>query len=158
MRDRHRALRLWWAGVWRRLLGGALVLASFVVTIILAASASSTQTPTQAQSVTFVVLAGVFQLAGAYMFSQNGKPDASHASAAVRRLLRIAIRAKGLSRAASTALAGGNSPTESKRILFQISAQLDYVAEDALDSVEDWTTFNPDARRKVDEINRELES
>lgn len=40
--------------------------------------------------------------------------------------------------------------------LLDLSARLNYIAEDTLASVEDWTSFNGAAERKVNEMNQEV--
>jgi len=146
------SLRLWWFQYWRRVVGSVLLLAGVGITVYVAFSASRTEPPSAAESVAFVALAALLQLASVFLFAQNGKPDAVHAGASVSRLVQLTVRSEELSRVAQ--LSKDKTASEMRVALIEMSAQLRYVAEDALACVDDWTAFNPDAKRKVDELTK----
>ena len=148
-------MKRWWKDHWRQGAGVLSFAIGFLVTVIIAMGASAKNPPSAAESVAYVVIAALFQGGSVYLFSRSGKPDGVHASAAVRRLVRLAERA-GEMRSVALHSARDDTPAESKRKMGIIAAQLEYLAYDGLDSIEDWTSFNADARAKVDEIQKEL--
>lgn len=102
-----------------------------------------------------VLLAGAFQLGSIAFFSRSGRPDDTHAGASVRRLVNLTYRTQDLSVKAEQAK---NLDTATMRTaLTDLSARLNYIAEDTLASVEDWTSFNSAAERKVAEMSKQVE-
>lgn len=99
-----------------------------------------------------VVLSSALNLASLWLFAQNGRADPTHAEASVSGLVRLAYRTEGLSQSAVTARDA--SAADMRIALTEMSAQLNYIAQDVLASVEDWTSFNDAAERKVRDLNR----
>lgn len=144
-------LRSVW-GRWAHRLGGAILfLLAFGVTIFTAAAASRQDPPSSELSVILVLLAGAFQLGSIALFSRSGRPDGTHAEASVRRLVNLTYRTQDLSVRAERAKSLDAAAMRSS--LTDLSARLNYIAEDTLASVEDWTSFNAAADRKVSELN-----
>lgn len=133
------------------MLASGLLLAGFTATVVIAAISSADEPPSGVVSALLLILGGLLQLGSAYFFARSGKPDSTHAKASVRRIVDLARRSEDLSRFAEAART--LSPSEMRLALVDISARLNYVAHDAFASVEDWTSFNPDARHKVEELN-----
>jgi len=107
-------------------------------------------------NVVLVVLAGLLQLGSVALFSSSGKPDPSHAQASVRRLVALTIRTQDLS---TSAEAAKDLPLNQMRsALTGLSARLNYIAQDTLASVEDWTSFNDSAKAKVEEMDKLAET
>jgi len=123
-------------------------------TIYTAANASREQPPTSEFSVLLVLLAGAFQLGSIALFSRSGRPDDTHSEASVRRLVNLTYRTQALSNSAQEAK--GMDVATMRSALLDLSARLNYIAEDTLASVEDWTSFNGAAERKVNEMNQEV--
>lgn len=144
--------RTWWGRWWHRVAGSILFLLALGVTIFTASAASRTEPASGELSVSLVLLAGLFQLFSVALFSRSGRPDGVHAGASVRRLVNLTIRTQELSRAAQDAK--GQDTAGMRFALTDLSARLNYIAQDTLASVEDWTSFNHSAERKADEIER----
>lgn len=70
----------------------------------------------------------------------------------MRRLVNLTIRTQALSVSAQEAKSMDAATMRSA--LLDLSARLNYIAEDTLASVEDWTSFNSAAERKVNELNQ----
>ena len=134
-----------------RVLGSLLLLLAFGVIVYTAAASSRTEPPSGELSVALVVLAGILQLGSVAMFAKSGKPDEVHAAAAARRLVNLTIRTQALSRAAEQAK--GQDVASMRVALTEMSARLNYIAEDTFASVEDWTSFNHAAQIKVAELD-----
>lgn len=134
-------------------MGGAILFVlAFVTTIFTAATASRADPPTGEFSVMLVLLAGAFQLGSVALFSRSGRPDNTHAEASVRRLVTLTQRTQDLSLSAEQAKAMDTATM--RNTLTDLSARLNYIAQDTLASVEDWTSFNAAAERKAVEMNR----
>lgn len=141
-----------WSSRWgHSALGSLLFLLAFGVVAYTAAASSRTEPPSGELSVALVVLAGLFQLGSLAMFTKSGKPHETHASASVRRLVNLTIRTQQLSRAAEQAK--GQDTASMRVALTEMSARLNYIAEDTFASVEDWTSFNHAAKTTVAEFN-----
>lgn len=70
----------------------------------------------------------------------------------MRRLVNLTYRTQALSVSAQNAK--GMDAATMRSTLMDLSARLNYIAEDTLASVEDWTSFNGAAQRKADELNQ----
>lgn len=137
-------------------MGGAILfLLAFGTTIFTAARASSADPPSSELSVLLVLLAGAFQVGSVALFSRSGRPDDTHAEASVRRLVNLTYRTQALSVSASDAKALDTATM--RNILTDLSARLNYIAEDTLASVEDWTSFSSPAERKVEEMSKRVQ-
>lgn len=140
-----------WSRWKHRVLGGFLLLLAFSVMVYTAAASSRTDPPSGELSVALVVLAGILQFGSVAMFAKSGKPDEVHAAASARRLVNLTIRTQELSRAAEQAK--GQDVASMRFALTELSARLNYIAEDTFASVEDWTSFNHAAQTKVAELD-----
>lgn len=141
----------WWGRHWRSVLGAVAFVGGVVVAIVAAVRAADPATGSAEIGVWMVVLSSALNLTSVWLFAQNGRPDPTHAEASVSGLVRLAYRTESLSRAAEAARYA--SSTDMRVSLTEMSAQLNYVAQDLLASVEDWTSFNAAADRKVKELN-----
>lgn len=74
----------------------------------------------------------------------------------MRRLVNLTQRTQDLSLSAEQAKVMDTSTM--RNTLTDLSARLNYIAQDTLASVEDWTSFNPAAERKAVEMNRQAAS
>ena len=153
MRDVERV----WSRWWHRVVGTFLFILAFGVTIYAAATSSQPPAtnglaPSSTLNISLVVIAGLIQLGSVAVFSSNGKPNAVHAAASVRRLVSLTSRTQSLSIAAE--VAKDQSAVEMRVALTDLSARLNYIAQDTLASVEDWTSFNDAARLKAEDMNR----
>lgn len=145
------ARRLWTR--WAQRAGGVLLfLLAIGTTVFTAATASRENPPSSELSVLLVLLAGAFQVGSIALFSRSGRPDDTHSEASVRRLVNLTIRTQALSVSAQEAKSMDAATMRSA--LLDLSARLNYIAEDTLASVEDWTSFNSAAERKVNELNQ----
>lgn len=145
------ARRLWTR--WAQRAGGVLLfLFALGTTVFTAATASRENPPSSELSVLLVLLAGAFQIGSIALFSRSGRPDDTHSEASVRRLVNLTIRTQALSVSAQEAKSMDAATMRSA--LLDLSARLNYIAEDTLASVEDWTSFNSAAERKVNELNQ----
>lgn len=143
--------RLWRR--WAQRAGGALLfLLAIGTTVFTAATASREDPPSSELSVLLVLLAGAFQVGSIALFSRSGRPDDTHSEASVRRLVNLTYRTQALSVSAQDAKSMDTATMRSA--LLDLSARLNYIAEDTLASVEDWTSFNSAAERKVNELNQ----
>lgn len=120
----------------------------------MAATASREDPPSSELSVLLVLLAVAFQLGSIALFSRSGRPDDTHAEASVRRLVNLTYRTQALSVSAQEAK--GMDTATMRSTLMDLSARLNYIAEDTLASVEDWTSFNSAAERKVRELSQNV--
>lgn len=144
-----------WRKRWSfRIIGALLFLLAFATTIFTASTASRDSPPSGELSVLLVLLAGLFQLGSVVAFSRSGRPDDIHAAASVRRLVRLTSRTQELSVSAVQSIE--MNPSAMRASLIDLSARLNFMAQDALASVEDWTAFNEAADRKVAEINDDI--
>lgn len=141
----------WWRRHWRTLLGTVAFAAGVIVAVVAAVRAADPKTESAEIAVWMVVLSSALNLTSIWLFAQNGRPDPTHAEASVSGLVRLAYRAQNLSQAAATARYANSA--DMRVALTEMSAQLNYVAQDVLASVEDWTSFNAAAERKVEELN-----
>lgn len=141
----------WWSRWMHRVLGSILLILAFCVIVYTAGASSRTEPPSGELSVSLVVLTGILQLGSVAMFAKSGKPDEVHAAASARRLVNLTIRTQALSRAAEQAK--GQDVASMRVALTEMSARLNYIAEDTFASVEDWTSFNHAAQIKVAELD-----
>lgn len=70
----------------------------------------------------------------------------------MRRLVNLTYRTQDLSVSAQSAKSMDTATM--RNTLMDLSARLNYIAEDTLASVEDWTSFNGAAERKANELNQ----
>jgi len=146
-------IRKSWKKSAHRVGGIILFLLALSTTIYTAATASREQPPSSEFSVLLVFLAAAFQIGSVALFSRSGRPDDTHSEASVRRLVNLTYRTQALSNSAQEAK--GMDVATMRSALLDLSARLNYIAEDTLASVEDWTSFNSAAERKVKELNQD---
>lgn len=121
-----------------------LFLLGFLITIWLAYKASTTKPLSGSQSVVLVLLAGIFQIGGGNMLYRVGRADPGLARAAVRKLYRLAARAKDSRQVAEGAFDGSGSLSEHDA-LGRLSTDMSWLEEGILESVDDWTEFHANA-------------
>lgn len=128
----------------QQILAGALVAVGFGLTVYLGALEGASKQPSRATSALLVVLAGVFQIAGAAQFLKIGKADPGLARAAVRRIIKMTARASNARKLAECAYDSG-TPSEIKKALGRISVELSWLEEGLLDAFDDWNEFHATA-------------
>ncbi|GLW07865.1 hypothetical protein Misp01_29950 [Microtetraspora sp. NBRC 13810] len=124
------------------------MLAGLGVTVYLGVLSGADQQPSQATSALLVVLAGIFQFAGAAKFNKIGKADPGLARAAVRRLIRM-IRRANEARLIAEAAYENSDAAEIRKAMGRVSVELSYVEEGLTEAVDDWNEFHKDALRKL---------
>ncbi|GIH73240.1 hypothetical protein [Sphaerimonospora thailandensis] len=128
-----------------------LVAVGVALTIYLGVLSGADQQPSRATSALLVVLAGVFQVAGASRFHAIGKADPGLARAAVRRLLKMVRRAQEAKLIAETAYESNANAGEMRKAMGRVSVELSWIEEGLVDSIDDWNEFHKDALRKLTE-------
>lgn len=134
----------------QQVLAGCLVLVGFGLTVYLGVLDGASKQPSRATSALLVVLAGVFQFAGAAQFQKIGKADPGLARAAVRRIIKMAARASNARKLAEYAYDAG-SPSDVKKALGRVSVELSWLEEGLLDAVDDWNEFHATALHDLKE-------
>lgn len=136
---------------WRTLVGSLLFAAGVLIAVNAASRASQPGVESNELSVWMVVLSSVLNLGSVWLFSQNGRPDPTHAAASVRRLVELASRTQRLSVLADEMQSA--SEVEMREEVVRMSGQLNYLAKDVFGAVEDWTSFNGAAEGKVADLD-----
>lgn len=127
---------------------GSLVAIGLGLTVYLGVLQGASQQPSRATSALLVVLAGVFQIAGAARFLKIGKADPALARAAVRRIIGMTARTREARKLAELTYDVGTAP-ECKKVLGRISVELSWIEEGLIYSVDDWNEFHKIALREL---------
>jgi hypothetical protein len=132
----------------QQVVAGALVLAGFGLTVYLGVLQGATHPPSRATSALLVVLAGIFQFAGAAQFQKIGKADPALARAAVRRIIKMTARTREVRKLTELTYDVGTA-AESKKALGRISVELSWLEEGLLSAIDDWNEFHYIALREL---------
>jgi hypothetical protein len=132
----------------QQFVAGGLVAVGFGLTVYLGVLQGATQQPSRATSALLVVLAGIFQFAGAAQFQKIGKADPGLARAAVRRIIKMTARTREVRKLTELTYDVGTA-TEARKALGRISVELSWIEEGLLNAVDDWNEFHTVALRDL---------
>lgn len=132
----------------QKLLAGGLMAIGFGLTVYLGVLSGADRQPSRATSALLVVLAGVFQIAGAGQFNKLGRADPGLARAAVRRILKMVVRTRESRKLAESTYDLGTAQ-EVRKTLGRISVELSWVEEGLLDAIGDWNEFHAEALQNI---------
>lgn len=111
------------------------------VSIRLAYDASSQTPPSAAQSALFVVLAGLFQVAGTGFFAY-GRPSQERTRTTLRHLGKTLQKIVEAKKIAETAIDDGTSSV-TKAAVGELSFRLDTIQQQLTTELEDWSIGHP---------------
>jgi hypothetical protein len=131
-----------------QLVAGALVVVGFGLTVYLGVMQGSSAPPSRSTSALLVVLAGVFQFAGAAKFLRIGRADPALARAAVRRIIKMTARTREARKVVELTYDVG-SPVECKKLMGRVSVELSWLEEGLVDAMDDWYEFHETALREL---------
>lgn len=138
------ASTLTWKSVWRArfTVGGIIaILISLVVSVLLASDASSSSPPTASESALFVVVAGLFQVAGTALFAY-GRPSQDRTRTTLRHLGKTLQKIAEAKAIAETATDDGTAAV-TKAAVGQLSFLLDTIEQQLTTELEDWSIGHP---------------
>lgn len=130
-----------WSGL--KLLGISLVIVGIVSAVLLAYLGNSKAPPAASTQALIALVSIVAQVAAAFAFSNEGKPDPSHSQRSVARLYGLLARAETARVMAEALYEGGFAPRDVRMVNGQLSTHLSYLEEGYSDAIEDWRVFNP---------------
>lgn len=132
--------RRWW--------GSIFLVGSVGTTVLLGVLSGSDRPPSRSTSALLVLVAAVFQLGSVLLFSGIGRADPGLARAAVRRLVRMGLRAEG-ARVLAEESFDSASASELRSRMGQLSVDLSWMEEGLLEAVGDWEEFHADALKTL---------
>lgn len=130
----------WLKAHWRTIAGVVLSLLAIGVILLLAFLTGGEKPPSRSTNLLIAVVAAAFQLAAGWIFASSGRVDPAHVQASARRLMvlgwQTAVVKKGAQRAfeADPKL----TPTQFHAQMGMLSAQLSFLEEDVVSSIDDW--------------------
>jgi hypothetical protein len=130
--------------IWRArftIFGVIAIIVGLAISAKLASDASSETPPSAAQSALFVVVAGLFQVAGTGLFAY-GRPSQDRTRTTLRHLgktLEKIVEAKVI---AETALDDGTA-TVTRAAVGELSFRLDTIEQQLTTELEDWSIGHP---------------
>ncbi|MBD7949921.1 hypothetical protein [Oerskovia rustica] len=125
-------------------------MASVAVTVVLALWGGGDGDPSRAELGLFALLAGVFQLVGAWLFGRDDRVDSRYARRAFKRLASLAIRAEIATELAESASVRGRSAVDVRDAVGALSRDLSTLQEGLIESAEDWAEALPHVRDPED--------
>jgi hypothetical protein len=129
-----------WAA--RFTVGGVLaILVGLGVSVKLAYAASSHSPPSAAQSALFVVVAGLFQVAGTALFAY-GRPSQDRTQTTLRHLGKTLQKIAEARKLAETATDDGTAAV-TKSAVGELSFRLDTIEQQLTTELEDWSIGHP---------------
>ena len=151
-------MRAWWKRLQaRQKWGGALAAVGAGLTVLLAFLSNRTQPPAASTQALIALLAIFAQLGSAWAFSGAGKADPGLAERSVARLVGLAARAS-LARAMAEKCREANPGAPAMRqAMGELSVQLSYLEEGYLNAIDDWRVFHPDAVKKAERSEDDLD-
>jgi len=135
--------RWWWQRQPRRAAGFVLVGLS-IATMVAFAFVDSAKPATPTQSALFVVLGAGFQLAGAALFSREGRADPTHATSSFRHLGRLARKAAEAKQIAERAAQPDATVSVARRAIDRLSVDLSWIEEELVEAGEHWAQVHPE--------------
>ena len=137
----------------------AFVLLGAAATLYLAyLGAEADKPPSRYEVLVLSGIAIVAQIVASFMWSRVGRADPSHARSSVRRLMQVHSRSDQARVRVERAFDLDISAREAHAELGVASAELSFIAENALLAVEDWKEFHGPALRDLFEGQDEEEA
>lgn len=138
------------------MLGGVLLVASLVVTAILAVRSGAAKPPSPLEAWLLALAAATLQISAGFQFARVGRADPAHARSSVRQLQALGLRAQEARAIAEKAFEQGTAQGR-RDALGQLSVYLSEIEEHAVLAIGAWSDFHSDAvaemiGRKSEEI------
>lgn len=142
-----------WNTAWRgryQISGAVLLLLGIGVTIALASNASSTDPPSAAESAVFVIVSGVLNLGGVWLFSRSpGSANLTASRMALRHLGEVALAVVEVREQTEAAFEVTNAKAV-RTAVGRMSVQLSAIEQRLGSNLEDWVQAHPNLSPTVD--------